>query len=156
MHLNDLHKITTLSFNDIPLYIEISVLYAIYRLILTYGLIAKVAKVSNIKSDKTRFKFTHRTFDLIHYTFSTLLGLFALSSQTYSHCFYYSFNCGTEFMQQFEPKDGCIMSVLEKIYYMLFTAYYVVDVFFLWTNTSNILLMILHHTTTLSLIFISV
>ena len=48
------------------------------------------------------------------------------------------------------------MNGIEKMYYMLFTAYYVVDVFFLWTNTSYIWLMILHHTATLSLIFISV
>ena len=75
----------TLGFNDIPLFIELCVFY---RLVLTYGLIAHVAKVGNIKSEKTRFKFTHRTFDLIHYTISTILGLFALYSQSYSHCFF--------------------------------------------------------------------
>lgn len=47
MLLNDLHKIISFSFNDIQLFFfEICVLYAIYRLILTYGLIAKVTKVS--------------------------------------------------------------------------------------------------------------
>lgn len=156
MHLYDLNRMTTLGLNDIPLFIELCVLYGIYRLILTYGLIAKVAKVTNIKSDKTRFKFTHRTFDLIHYTFSTILGLSALYSQSYSHCFYYSFDCGNEFKQQIEPKGVCVMNVLGKMYYMLFTAYYAVDVFFLWTNNNNTWIMILHHTATLSLIFISV
>ena len=112
MHLNDLHRLTTLGLNDIPLFIEICLFYGIYRLILTYGLIAKIAKAINFRYEKTRFKFTHRTFDLIHYTFSTVLGLFALYSRSYSHCFYYTFNCGTEFMQQVEPKDECVMSLL--------------------------------------------
>lgn len=147
---------TTLGSKDIPLFIEICIIYAIYRLILTYFFIGEVAKHLKFKDDKIRFKFTHRTFDLVHYSISAIIGLFALFSSSYSHCFYYSFNCGEEFMQQKYPKDCCVMNVLEKMYYMFFTAYYVVDVFFLWTANHDLKLMILHHSTTLALIFISV
>lgn len=58
-------------------------------------------------------------------------------------------------MQPLEPKDAVYLSIGEKIYYMLFTAYYFVDIFFLWTNNHDHLILCVHHATTLSLIFIS-
>ena len=156
MDFNELHRLTTLGFDDIPLFIEICGIYFIYRLIVTYMLIGGVAKHINFKNKTIRFKFTHRTFDLVHYSLSSIIGLMALFSRPYSHCFYYTFNCGEEFKQQVEPKDGCVMNVLEKTYYMFFTAYYVVDVLFLWTANHDLKLLTLHHATTLTLIFISV
>ena len=156
MNFNSLHQITTLGFNDLPLFIELCIAYGIFRLVLTYLVISKIAKLIKFKSDFVRFKFIHRGFDLVHYTSSAIIGLFAISTRPYSHCYYYSFDCGIEFIQQAEPTDRVVMSNLEKIYYMVFTAYYVVDIFFIWTNNHDRRLLALHHATTLSLIFISV
>ncbi|KAK8835505.1 sphingosine N-acyltransferase lag1 [Tritrichomonas musculus] len=152
----DLNQLTTLSFDDFPLFLEVCALSGLFRLLLTKLVIAKIAKLITFKSDFVRFKFTHRGYDLVHYTISAITGLLAIHSRPYHHCYYYTFDCGVEFMQQAEPADKCVMSVFEKIYYMTFTAYYVIDLFFIWTNKSDKTILTLHHFTTLSLILISV
>lgn len=154
--MNRLNELTTLSFDDFPLFAEVVAFSAMFRLFLTYCVIAKIAKLINFKSDFIRFKFTHRGYDLVHYTISAITGLIAMQSRPYHHCYYYSFDCGADFAQQADPTDRCVMSVIEKIYYMTFLAYYVVDLFFIWTNKSDKSLLTLHHFTTISLILISV
>lgn len=154
--MNRLNELTTIGFDDFPLFLEVCAFSALFRLFITYFVLSKIGKLINFKSDFVRFKFTHRGYDLIHYTISAITGLLAIQSRPYRHCFYYSFDCGAAFVQQPEPTDRCIMSILEKIYYMTFTAYYVVDIFFLWTNKSDKVILTLHHFTTISLILISI
>lgn len=154
--MNKLAELTTIGLNDIPLFLEVCVFSGLLRLFLTYCVIAKIAKLIKFKSDFVRFKFTHRTYDLVHYTSSAIIGLLAISQRPYRHCFYYTFDCGPDYMQPLEPKDRIVMSIFEKIYYMTFTAYYFVDFFFMWTNKSDKRLLTLHHFTTIGLILISV
>lgn len=152
----NLDKLTTISFDDYLLFFEVCCFSGLFRLFITYFVLAKIAKLIHFKNDFVRFKFIHRGYDLVHYSISALTGLLAISSRPYRHCFYYSFDCGVEFAQQAEPTDKCIMSIFEKIYYMSFTAYYVIDLFFLWTNKSDKKILTLHHFTTISLILISI
>ena len=154
--MDRLNELTTLGFDNFSLFLEVCCFSAFFRLTLTYLVLAKIAKLINFKSDFIRFKFTHRGYDLVHYTISAITGLLAIQSRPYHHCYYYSFDCIVEFAQQAEPTDKCIMSLFEKIYYMTFTAYYIVDLFFLWTNKSDKKILTLHHFTTISLILISI
>ncbi|KAK8835537.1 sphingosine N-acyltransferase lag1 [Tritrichomonas musculus] len=156
MIFNKLHQLTTLGFDDFPLFFEVCLLSATFRLFVSYFLISKISKLIKFKTDYIRFKFTHRGYDLVHYSISALIGSVAIQQRPYRHCFYFSFDCGDEFMQQTEPRDRCIMSNIEKIYYMFFTAYYIIDLFFIWTNKSDKKLLTLHHFTTISLILISI
>lgn len=154
--MNTLRELTTLSFDDYKLFTELCVVYGVYRVVLTNFVIKKLAKLIHFKNETIRTKFVGRLFDLTHYTCSALLGLFAIYTRPYNHCFYFALDCAQEFAQQSEPTNAVVLSGLEKMYYMLFTAYYVVDVFFLGKDNHDLPLMILHHCTTLSLIFISI
>lgn len=144
----DLKQLTTLGVEDIPLGIGIISGYGIYRLAMTNLVLKRIAKLLHVKN---QFKFVHRSFDLIHYTCSALLGLAALVNRPYGHCIVWSKECGDYFKQC----DSYVLSMLEKIYFLMFTAYYVVDVFFIWT-ASDRGMMITHHTATLSMIFFSI
>lgn len=154
--LEKLDETTSIGLNDIPLFLEICVICGLFRLFLTYLVIGQIAKLINFKNDFVRFKFTHRGYDCIHYWFSTILGFVAILKRPYYHCFYFTFNCGDEFLQQVEPTDRVIMSGFEKLYYMIFTAYYTVDFFFIWTNSADKKLLFVHHITSISLILISI
>ena len=147
-----LRQLTTIDKNDIGLFAGVCVLIYIYRYIVTYHIFQKLSK-SKLLHVKNQYKFIHRGYDLLHYTMSTLLGIFALYNRPYGYCFYgaYTSECGEDFKQA----AVCDMTVAEKIYYMLFTAYYVVDLFYTKTQ-SDPKMHVFHHFITLSLIFISI
>ena len=151
-----LRQTNSIGLEDLPLFLKICALAGIFRFFLTYLVIGQLAKHINFKNEKIRFKFTHRGYDCIHYWFSTITGFLAILQRPYYHCFYWTFNCGEEFLQQVEPTDRIIMSGFEKFYYMIFTAYYMVDFFFIWTNSADKKLLVVHHFTTISLILISI
>lgn len=144
----DLRQLTTLGVNDIPLWCSVIFFYGVYRLIMTKVILKKIAQICRVKNE---MKFVHRLFDLIHYSTSAMLGMSALSTRPYGHCTTWSLNCGDYFMQQ----EEYIVTYFEKIYFMMFASYYVVDVFYLWTSSDTIML-IAHHCATLSMIFFSV
>lgn len=154
--LDSLFELTTLGPKDLPLFLGVCVVSGIVRLFLTYCVIGQIAKLINFKEEKIRFKFTHRGYDFVHFLFSTVTGFIAIWNRPYFHCFYYTFNCGAEFIQQAEPKDCVILSQLEKFYYLIFTAYYTVDIFFVWTNTTDKRILMVHHFTSITLILNSI
>lgn len=156
MNFADLHKETTMGLDDIPAFLALCVAYGIYRLFVTYAILAKIAKGLNLKDKKVEFKFIHRCFDLIHYFFSCITGAIAIYGRPYRHCYYFALHCGEFMVQQAEPKDAIVLSYMEKVYYFIFTAYYVVDAFFIWTNNHDVALLYVHHATSLTLIFLSV
>jgi len=156
-------SLTTYTKDDVPLWIFVICCYGLYRYIICHFLLKKIAlflqsklwsksKDKKAKSDKMIMKFTHRTFDLIHYTSSALLGLFALHSRPYFRSVFFAGGCQEHFLQH--PIYEC--TVIEKIYFMVFTAYYVIDFFYLFTNTSDIYTLFIHHVITLGMIFSSV
>jgi hypothetical protein len=61
---------------------------------------------------------------------SGLIGLCALSQQPYGFCVYWAKDCGGYLSQ---VPDGFVCSVLEKLYYLVFTSYYIVDFFYTYT-----------------------
>ncbi|KAK8847143.1 sphingosine N-acyltransferase lag1 [Tritrichomonas musculus] len=151
-----LNELTSIGLNDFPLFLGVCAVSGIVRLFLTYCILTPISKRITFKSEFVRFKFIHRGFDFIHFSFSTITGFLALMSRPYYHCFYYTFNCGKEFVQQAEPTDRVILSRFEKFYYMIFTAYYIVDVFFIWTNTTDRRILMLHHFISVTLILNSI
>ncbi|OHS93501.1 longevity assurance protein [Tritrichomonas foetus] len=148
---HDFRQLTVLEFNDITTLAGVCVAYYVYRQLITHHVLAKIALFVCI-NEKVQFKFIHRGFDLIHYATSFLLGLFAIIDRPYGGCFVYAKNCAEDFRQT----SQCAMSELEKIYYLIFTAYYITDMFFLYTNTSDLTTLLIHHIVTVTLIFISV
>ena len=124
-----LQQITTISQADIPLFFSILFMYTIYRFIMTKLILPFLAKQLEIKQP---YKFINRAFDMTHYISSSLLGLTAILQRPYGHCFFYSMNCRDYYWQ---TPDGFQVTVLEKIYYLLFLTYYIVDFFFLGSTT---------------------
>lgn len=133
---------------DLQTFLGVCVFSAVYRVLMCFGVLKKIAKI--VKPEKP-MKFIHRTFDLIHYAASAILGTVALLGRPYFHCFYYAVDCEDYIAQTSE----CWLTNLEKLYYMWFAAYYVVDVAFLWTATGPIAIAV-HHAATLTMIALSV
>lgn len=148
--LNDLvlqlRHITKVSTSDLPLLGIVSGFYLLYRYFMCNFIINKIGSALNVKN---LFKFTHRGFDLIHYTVTGTIGLLAMSQRPYFHCVYYAAHCG-EFLSQ--NPNGFECSVFEKVYYILFTAYYIVDLFYMKTSSEPGMILI-HHIVCLSMIF---
>lgn len=142
------HESGVFGLHDVPMFIGVCVGMAIYRLVMCKLVIRWVGR--RMKVAKLE-KFVHRTFDLIHYTTSAVIGTIALKATPYSHCWFNAIDCGESFL----PTAQCFMTTLEKLYYMIFTSYYVVDLFYLWTATDPRMLL-LHHFATLSMITMSV
>lgn len=145
----DLKQITTISLADVPLGVAVVCFYGLYRVLMTNLVLKRIAKIVRVKKE---IKFIHRSFDLIHYTTSALLGIMALSNRPYGHCFVWAKNCAPYFLQN---ENGFVLTVMEKIYFMIFTAYYIVDIFYIWTANER-WMMITHHASTLSMIFFSI
>lgn len=141
--LNELHQMTTVSTSDVPLFVGGFCVYMIYRLVMVNYVLKRIGRLLGVKCE---MKFVHRTFDMIHYIVNTTLGIFALIQRPYGHCFYYAGDC-KDFMWQ--NPSGFELTVFEKIYYIIFFTYYMVDIFFVYT-TREPYLMILHHCVTLS------
>lgn len=133
---------------DLKIFLGVCVASAIYRIFMCYGVLKWVAKL--IKPEKET-KFIHRTFDLIHYFLSAVLGTLAVSGREYAHCFYYAVDCSAHVHQQ----PQCLLTNLEKLYYMWFAAYYFVDVCFIWTATGPGAIAV-HHAATVTMIALSV
>ncbi|OHS94233.1 longevity assurance protein [Tritrichomonas foetus] len=144
----DIHQLTTLTTDDLPLFGSICAFYLVYRLAMSNLILKKIATFIKVKFPA---KFIHRSFDLIHYTSSALLGLYALSSRPYGHCAIWARDC----VEDIKPMEECYMSEIEKVYFMIFAAYYVVDVLFIYTSNDKVAL-ILHHMSTLSMIFLCI
>jgi hypothetical protein len=145
-----LQELTTLGVGDAPMFAAVVLFHGIYRYCLTHGLLMRLAKVFRLKAG---MKFVHRAFDMTHYTFSAVLGILALIGRPYSHCVYWGRNCSAELL----PTPGTfICTFLEKLYYLDFCAYYVVDILFIKTVPHDIVALLCHHLTTLSMIAFAV
>jgi hypothetical protein len=137
---------TTLDLTDIWGFLAMAVVHLVYRHFLTKVALPKIAAIVRPKSE---MKFVHRLFDLIHYTASMLLGIIALSGQPYWACFAWTNSCSSFWLPN--PTD-CVVSCIEKIYYMNFCAYYIVDLLFVWTTPSDMAVMTIHHFVTIAMI----
>ena len=144
----DLRTLSPLTWSDVPMFAAVVLASAAYRILMTNVVLKKVAQ---LVKPKFPVKFVHRTFDLIHYASAATLGILALSGRPYRHCYFYALDC----KDMFKQAPACVMTDLEKFYYMFFTAYYIVDLGYLWTATDPKML-IMHHGATLSMIGISV
>jgi hypothetical protein len=136
---------TRVSVDDLPMLAIVTLAYALYRFTLCRYVLRTIGSILKVKDV---MKFTHRSFDMLHYTISGALGFVALLQQPYGHCAVWAWNCG-EFLGQ--HPDGFVCSVLEKVYYLLFTAYYVVDFFYTHTVREPIVYKI-HHIVSVSMI----
>jgi ceramide synthetase len=135
---------------DLPGFIAMAVAHLVYRVLMTTFALPKLVAVARPKDP---MKFVHRLFDLIHYTASMLLGIVALAGQPYWECFAWSRSCSSFWLPN--PSD-CFVSYIEKIYYMNFCAYYIVDLLYIWTTPSDIVVMTLHHFVTIAMIFMAI
>ena len=140
---NELRQMTTVSAQDIPMYFQLCVLYLLFRLFMMHVVLKSIGKAAKVKR---MTKFINRGFDMIHYIVSSIVGCVALLQRPYGHCFYYAKDC-KDFLWQ--NPNGFELTVLEKIYYMLFFIYYSTDLFFVYTSSEPILLTF-HHLVTLS------
>ena len=139
-----LQQVSPVDWNDIPVFIGVIVVYVVYRLLMT-ELVLK--RVSQLVKPKYPLKFIHRTFDMIHYVSSGVLGCIALYRRPYRHCILWAAGCGEDFRQA----PACLLTGLEKVYFMLFIAYYLVDIGFLWTNPDWVVFFC-HHVITVMMI----
>jgi hypothetical protein len=137
------NEITSVSVSDVPFFIAYCAGYYLYRLLLTRGPISALGRALKVKRHA---KFVHRAFDTLHYLGCATIGLLALLPRDYGHCFAYAKNC-RDYMWQ--NPDGFILTGAEKVYFMLFFAYYTVDLAFLGTASDG-LMMLIHHIVTLS------
>lgn len=145
--LENLYAETTLQAKDILLILFCSCIYAIGRTTINRLILTPLSAF--VPVEKQKIKFVHRGFDFLHYFISTVLGTLAFMTRPYAHCWAYILDC-KEYLGQTGNVFTC--SVLEKIYYVYFTSYYVSDV--LWIKTTNdVKMLIFHHFFTLSLIF---
>ena len=148
MMMFDVRQLTTLTLNDLPLFASLCFFYFGYRYFFSNFILKKIGLLLKVKRIET---FVPRTFDLVHYSTSALLGLAALSQRPYFHCAFWGLKCRIDI----EPTDDPVMSVLEKIYFMMFAAYYLVDALYLGTSNDRLALTC-HHFATLSMIFLCI
>ena len=146
-----LDEITTISFIDFKPLLVTVVLYAIFRHTITKYCFEKISKMVKIE-EKRQMRFANRCFDLVHYTFSAVIGVFAILSRPYNKCAYWAVDCAELFVQ--DP-EGFSVTVFEKFYILHFLCYYIVDVYYLRT-TNDFLTTAIHHVATLFLIFSSI
>ena len=121
----------------------------VYRIIMTKFILVKIGRSLKIKRT---FKFVHRSFDMIHYIASAITGLISVTQSPYGKCVFWAGNCRELLLP---TKHVFICTFIEKVYYYVFTGYYVVDIFYIYTS-SEVLMMICHHAITLTMIFLSV
>ncbi|OHT00586.1 longevity assurance protein [Tritrichomonas foetus] len=141
-----LRQMTVVDQSDLKYLGYASVVYFVYRYIMCNYILNKIGKACRVKNV---MKFTHRSFDMVHYVLTCAVGLIAMGQRPYGHCVYYAKNCGDYLGQN---PNGFECTILEKIYYIQFTTYYVVDLFYIWTSNEPIMLII-HHFVCISMIF---
>lgn len=134
---------------DIPGFVVLCLVMGAYRLFMCGFVLKRICKALKVVPAK-QLKFIHRSFDMIHYISACILGTIAVSKRPYFRCFFNAIECGDVLTQTPEVN----MILLEKIYYFMFTAYYIVDAFFIWTGNGTTV-MIIHHVATLSMIVMS-
>lgn len=139
---------TSITISDYKSFALYCVAIFIFRFIMSKFILVKIAK--HLKIKKT-FKFIHRGYDMIHYVTSAVVGLLSVTQSSFGRCVFWANNCRDELL----PTNGAfVCTFIEKAYYYVFTGYYVVDIFYIYT-ASEILMMICHHTITLTMIFLS-
>jgi hypothetical protein len=141
--LEYLDQMTKVSTEDIPSFLGLCGVYLAYRIAMVRGPLKSLARILKAKRE---MKFIHRTFDMIHYVVATIVGLLALARRPYGHCFAWAKDCQPLMVQN---PDGFELSLFEKVYFLLFFAYYIVDIFFVYTSSEPILLLF-HHIITIS------
>lgn len=145
--LSELRTLSPVSWSDLPMFVGVVIGSGIYRFVMTKVVLQRVSK---LLKPKFPVKFVHRTFDLIHYACSAMLGILSLYGRPYRHCYYWAADC----KELFKQAPACVMTDIEKFYYMFFTAYYIVDLGYLWTATDPKMLIV-HHGATLTMIGLS-
>jgi hypothetical protein len=137
---------TAVSSSDLPMLALVTIAYAFYRRFMTQRVFDPLGRAAKVKYF---FKWRHRSFDLLHYSVSGFIGLCALARQPYGFCVYWARDCGGFLSQR---SDGFVCSIFEKVYYLLFTAYYIVD--FWYTHTvSEPTVYKVHHFVCVAMIF---
>jgi hypothetical protein len=140
--MEHLYQPTTLGPDDLFTFAGIVVGYGIYRYVVTYGFLVRLMHALKVKAG---MRFVHRSFDLIHYVLSFGIGLLASAGRPYQHCIYWTVGCKAELA----PTSGAfVCTVIEKLYWMLFSAYYMVDAFFIWTVPYGMVPLACHHVAT--------
>lgn len=147
--MNSLLQATTISLDDTMLFATTVGCYAVYRFVMCRSLLPKLASILKVKN---QYKFVHRTFDFLHYFTSAVLGLVAISTRPYGHCMYYANDCQELLLQNDFAFD---VNRLEKMYIMLFIAYYINDVPYL-TTQADFITTAAHHVFTIFLIVSSI
>jgi ceramide synthetase len=148
--MDSLRQLTTISLDDIPVFLGVIGAYGVYRYVLSRFVLARLAGILNVKK---RNKFIHRSFDLVHYSFCALLGSLAVLSRPYAHCVIWGARC----YEALAPSPGaCVCTVLEKIYYIVFCTYYIVDIPFVGTVGHDFIAVTIHHIVTVAMILLSV
>lgn len=138
-----LNQMTSISKADIPLFAGCCVAYLGYRLFMVNYVLTALGKILKVKR---LYKFTHRTFDLIHYITSSVVGVLALGRRPYAKCFAWAMDC-RDFLWQ--NPAGFEVTLFEKIYYMLVFVYYTVDIGFMQTSSEPLMILV-HHIVTIS------
>lgn len=147
--LEHIRSNTIISTADVPAFAIYCVSLFAFRYIMTTYVLSKLGKMLK---QKRLMKFVHRSYDLMHYLTSAFIGLLALTQTPYGHCVYWAKECKDILMP---TEDAFKCTLIEKIYYLSFAGYYVVDIFYIWTS-SEIGMMIVHHIATLSMIFFAI
>jgi len=149
-NLDQLSQLTTIGPDDSLLFGGVVAAYAVYRHLMSKTFLQKIATFLRVKYP---LKFIHRAFDLIHYVSSAVIGLLALSSRPYGRCVAWADGCRAALLP---TQSACVCTIFEKIYYMTFCAYYVVDVMFIPTVPNDVVALTFHHIATISMIVFSV
>lgn len=144
-----LNKMTDISLNDAPAFAVFVLVYGLCRLVIcfVFDRIGKAIKVVKL------MKFTHRTFDLVHYSLSAIIGLIALWDQPYLKCWFWAKECKDMIVTQ--TANGFECTGWEKLYYAFFATYYIVDFCYIRTASEPIMFTV-HHLITLSMITLSI
>jgi hypothetical protein len=143
---------TTITSSDFPLIFGAAFAYYIYRRVLTKYLLEPLSTIvvkhrDDKKQSQHRYKFVHRSFDLIHYFTSWFFGVLAGYFLPYGRCPFYFRGCE---IYSFQTKPCFVCSRLEKAYYCIFVAYYISDIAFVRTVT-DVWLQGFHHAVCLCL-----
>jgi hypothetical protein len=148
--MDSLKALTTIGADDIPAFVGVLFAHGLYRYLISKIALTRIARLLHVKRTE---KFIHRSFDMVHYTACTMLGSLALASRPYAHCIVWSAHC----YEDLAPSaTACVCTVLEKLYYFAFCAYYVVDIPFVGTVGNDLVAVAIHHVITVSMILFSV
>ncbi|OHS95383.1 longevity assurance protein [Tritrichomonas foetus] len=147
-NFEELRSMTTISTSDIPFFLGFCGMMAVFRYVIMHFFLERLAIIFKQKNPT---KFKNRSYDLIHYTTSAILGLISMTTVNYGKCFFYAKDC----LEPFQQQDAFVCTVIEKIYYFVFLSYYVVDYFYIYTSP-EILVLAIHHFSTISMVLLMV